>query len=242
MDSWLLQKDEQKMFDDIIRHIKAPFFRLKYGSSLCLDGTLIRRSRFYIPHFGNSIKLGRLRMFDSKFFLFGKNNSVSIDDTSQTILNLSVKIYGDDNTLEIKRDAAILGLRIVIRGEGCRVIIGKHFSGNINCMMTCMGKGNYIEVGDDCMLSENIDIWNTDSHQITDTNGRILNDNKPIVIGNHVWIGKDCSILKGVTIGTNSIIGMSSVVTSNVDAHSIYVGNPARKVKESISWKRDFMD
>lgn len=108
-------------------------------------------------------------------------------------------------------------------------------------MITCMGRNNFIRIGDDCMLSENIDIWNTDSHHIINENGNVINKNKPIIIGNHVWIGKNCSILKGVIVGDNSIIGMSSVVTKNVDKNSIYVGNPAKKVKEGINWTRDYL-
>lgn len=229
------------MFDKISRLIITIFLRLKHGSSLCLDGTLVRKCQFFIQNNSNRIRLGNFKIVSSKFFLFGENNSVVIKKTNQAILGLSVKIYGKNNLLEIKQEATIFGLRIVIRGEGCRVVIGEHFSENINCMMTCMGKMNYILVGDNCMFSENIDIWNTDSHQITNLEGQVINRNKPIAIGNHVWIGKNCSILKGVSIGDNSIIGMSSVVTSNVDSNSIYVGNPAHKIKEGVSWNKNYI-
>lgn len=229
------------MFNKILRLISTVFLRFKYGSSLCLDGTFVRRCQFLIQNNGNRIKFGNLKILNSKFFLYGEKNSVVIERTNQMICGLSVKMYGKNNSLEIKQDATIFGLRIVIRGDGCRIVIGEHFSENINCMMTCMGKENYILIGDDCMLSENIDVWNTDSHQITNWEGLVINRNKPIVIGNHVWVGKNCSILKGVSIGDNSIIGMSSVVTNNVDSNSIYVGNPAHKIKEGISWNRNYI-
>ncbi len=228
------------MFNKILRLISTVFLRFKYGSSLCLDGTFVRKCQFFIQN-NNRIRLGDFKIVNSKFFLFGEKNSVVIERTNQMICGLSVKMYGKNNSLEIKQDATIFGLRIVIRGDGCRIVIGEHFSENINCMMTCMGKMNYILVGDDCMFSENIDIWNTDSHQITNLEGQVINRNRPIVIGNHVWIGKNCSILKGVFIGNHSIIGMSSVVTNNVDSNSIYVGNPAKKVKVDVSWRRNFM-
>lgn len=228
------------MFNKILRLISTVFLRFKYGSSLCLDGTFVRKCQFFIQN-NNRIRLGDFKIVNSKFFLFGEKNSVVIERTNQMICGLSVKMYGKNNSLEIKQDATIFGLRIVIRGDGCRIVIGEHFSENINCMMTCMGKMNYILVGDDCMFSENIDIWNTDSHQITNLEGQVINRNRPIVIGNHVWIGKNCSILKGVFIGNHSIIGMSSVVTNNVDSNSIYVGNPAKKVKVDVSWNRNYM-
>lgn len=51
---------------------------------------------------------------------------------------------------------------------------------------------------------------------------------KPIHIGNNVWIGRNCSILPGVTIGDNAIISTGSVVFTDVPANAIVAGNPAR--------------
>ena len=55
---------------------------------------------------------------------------------------------------------------------------------------------------------------------------------KPVVIGNNVWIGELCSVLPGVTIGENSIIGANSVVTKSIPANSIAAGNPAKVIKQ----------
>lgn len=64
----------------------------------------------------------------------------------------------------------------------------------------------------------------------------IVNDrplsSKPVVIENNVWIGELCSVLPGVTIGENSIIGANSVVTKSIPANSITVGNPAKVIKQ----------
>ncbi len=55
---------------------------------------------------------------------------------------------------------------------------------------------------------------------------------QPVVIGNNVWIGELCSILPGVTIGNNSIIGANSVVTKSIPNNCIAVGNPAKIIKK----------
>ncbi len=59
-----------------------------------------------------------------------------------------------------------------------------------------------------------------------------------MIIGNHVWIGENALILKGVKIGDNSIVGAGSVVTKDVPNNSIVAGNPARIIKNNINWER----
>lgn len=54
---------------------------------------------------------------------------------------------------------------------------------------------------------------------------------RPITIGNSVWIGGSVTILPGVTIGDNSTIGAGSVVTRDIPANSIAVGNPCKVIK-----------
>lgn len=55
---------------------------------------------------------------------------------------------------------------------------------------------------------------------------------QPIIIGDNVWIGGNCVILPGVSIGNNSVIGAGAVVTRNVPANQVWIGNPARYHKE----------
>jgi acetyltransferase-like isoleucine patch superfamily enzyme len=55
---------------------------------------------------------------------------------------------------------------------------------------------------------------------------------KPIHIGRNVWIGFDCVVLPGVTIGEGSIVGARSVVTENVPSFTVVAGNPARVIRK----------
>lgn len=55
---------------------------------------------------------------------------------------------------------------------------------------------------------------------------------KPVIIHKNVWIGENVSILSGVEIGENSIIGAGSVVTKNISMNTIAVGNPAKVIKK----------
>lgn len=53
----------------------------------------------------------------------------------------------------------------------------------------------------------------------------------PIIIGNKAWIGMNCIILKGVTIGEGAVVAAGTVVTGDVPAWSVVAGNPARVVR-----------
>lgn len=81
-------------------------------------------------------------------------------------------------------------------------------------------------------------IYDTDFHSLdyTQRNNRADDikhrKNKPVIIGDNVFIGAHSTILKEVNIGDNSIIGASSVVTKSVPQNEIWGGNPARFLKK----------
>jgi len=88
-----------------------------------------------------------------------------------------------------------------------------------------------ITIGDSCMMASSAYITDADWHGIHDRTDYI-GKTAPISIGNNVWIGDSAIVCKGVTIGDNSIIGAGSVVTRDIPANSIAVGNPAVVIKE----------
>jgi acetyltransferase-like isoleucine patch superfamily enzyme len=88
-----------------------------------------------------------------------------------------------------------------------------------------------IEIGDNCMIASGAYITDSDWHGIYDRIERNATP-APIRIGNNVWIGDHALVLKGVTIGDNSIVGAGAVVTKDVPANVVVAGNPARVVKQ----------
>lgn len=151
----------------------------------------------------------------------------------------NINIVGNNNQVSLNGCSGILSL--TLRGDYCKVIIGKD-STMEDCYMVCMGQKNSITIGNDCMFSGKVEIWNSDTHLITDMEGNSINPSKPISIGNHVWLGKGVKILKGVTIGHNSVIGMGSIVTKHIMDNSIAAGNPAKTIKDNVKWEKGFIN
>lgn len=91
-----------------------------------------------------------------------------------------------------------------------------------------------IVIGDNCNFGVNTNIWDTDFHPL-DYKARRESPtgmvNKPINIGNDVFVGGNSIILKGVNIGDKAIIGAGSVVTKNIPENEVWGGNPAKFIK-----------
>ena len=112
---------------------------------------------------------------------------------------------------------------------GKHVHIGKNFYANFNLTLVDDGE---IYIGDDTMFGPNVTIA-TAGHPIEPTiRAKHYQFNKTITIGKNVWLGSNVTVLPGVKIGDNSVIGAGSVVTKDVPANVIVGGNPARVIKE----------
>lgn len=94
-----------------------------------------------------------------------------------------------------------------------------------------------LKIGKHCLLAGKVSIYDMDGHPI-DADERRANKPTPpegvapVHIGDDVWLGTGCLILKGVTIGDRSIVAARAVVTKSVPADVVVAGNPAKVVKQ----------
>ena len=98
-----------------------------------------------------------------------------------------------------------------------------------NCGFSGVSIGCFkkIHIGDNLLCGANVLITDSDWHFGDYRSG----EDKEVIIGNNVWLGYGVIVLKGVTIGDNSVIGAGSVVTSAIPENSIAAGNPCRVIK-----------
>jgi acetyltransferase-like isoleucine patch superfamily enzyme len=109
---------------------------------------------------------------------------------------------------------------------GKNIIVGKNVFINSGCRFQDQGG---ITIMDGAFIGHNVVMATLNHDFAPEKRGNTIP--KPIVIGKNVWIGANCTILGGVTIGDNAIIGAGSVVTKNVDADTIVAGVPAKFIK-----------
>ena len=124
------------------------------------------------------------------------------------------------------------GIGIVV-GPNAKLSIGDNTYITASSVIYC---NNEMEIGRDCAIAWNTTIIDTDFHQITYPDGTQNPISSPVKIGDKVWIGCNSTILKGVTIGNNCVIGANTLVNKDVPANCLVAGNPMRIVKEGIDW------
>jgi acetyltransferase-like isoleucine patch superfamily enzyme len=158
------------------------------------------------------ILLGRMK---GRITLFGGNNRVILGGRTDKASKINLNLWGDENEF-------VFGLESTSNG------LGVEFS-----------SGGSVVIGQDCMLSSDIVIRPSDLHAVFDHTGNEINHPKPIVIGDHVWLGHRVTVTKGVRIGAGAIVAAGSVVSKSVPQASVAAGAPALIKKRHIYWTRN---
>lgn len=110
------------------------------------------------------------------------------------------------------------------------ITIGNDFCAQENLFISSLDEGKIV-IGNSVLLGSNVMINNNDHIVLPEQNGDIRYKIEDIIIGNNCWIAENVCILKGVTIGDYAVIGAGAIVTKDIPAYSIAVGNPARVIK-----------
>lgn len=125
-------------------------------------------------------------------------------------------------------------------GHGCKIVVGDNgtliFGNNVaisaESSICCQ---NRITMGDHVVISWDCLIMDSDLHKILDNERNIINLDKPITIGNDVWIACRCLLLKESEIVDGSIVAAGSTVTKSMIERNSIIGNN-RILKSDIQW------
>ncbi len=181
-------------------------------------------SRYLLPYFyllyGNKLCLGEgTIIYGFPILEFSPKSTISV---------------GKKVVLCSKSENTALGLSkpVILRtlSEGALIKIGANsgLSGTTICAM------QEVTIGKDCLVGADVTIFDNDFHPIKAEgrrNSKVGISASPVRIQDNVFIGTKSVIMKGVTIGENSVIGAGSVVSSNIAANVIAAGNPCKVLK-----------
>lgn len=162
--------------------------------------------KIYNVHHGKNIRGNRVVFTNNGKIILGKNISLNSYPSGEIIVT-GIHAYLTDSFVSI--------------GDNC----------NLNgTMIYCREK---VIIGSDCMFGPGVKIIDNDSHRISiDVNERRKPPiSKEIIIDNNVWIGSGSIILKGISIGENSIVAAHSVVTKDIPKNTLVAGNPAQIIR-----------
>ena len=134
-----------------------------------------------------------------------------------------VQIVNRGGKIVCENVAFFPGVRLECLPGGCIVIgNGTYLNHDVEIVAE-----REVRIGRDCKIAWDVVIMDTSQHGIG-TEPPVV---RPVVIQDNVWIGARAIILPGVTIGTGAVIGAGAVVTKDVPARGIAVGNPARVIR-----------
>jgi acetyltransferase-like isoleucine patch superfamily enzyme len=178
------------------------------------------------------------RALNNRYRFIGDGRGVNLDIADDcNVRNLAIEVRGEGNRLTIGPGCRIAGHIFLADGASVemgagttalRVLIHAH-------------EGGRVEIGEDCMISSEVVFRPADAHPFYDmVTGERLNPPRPIVVGDHVWLGERAYLTSGSGVGAGSIVGAGSTVTKRLRASNmVLVGSPARIVRRGVVWKRE---
>lgn len=204
-----------KTWIDKIREIRYNNFckqiqRKEKGKVFCNAGT-----KFCLSKSSKIILEDELHIGYNAFINNGRSTIVRVDDSAEIQVKGKFQVYYGADIICLKNAKLVLNGGFI----------------NADTKIRCFGS---ITIGKGAKISHNVTIMDGDGHRI-EYDGYV--PHKPVVIGEHVWIGTKAIILKGVTIGDGAIVAAGAVVTKDVPAHSLVAGNPARIIKKNVTWR-----
>lgn len=193
---------------------------------------ILRKLKLYLytRKIAGFITMGRSHLYNSFRIInyhrlkAGKGSLIIGDDT---ILDCTIMVDSNDSEIKIGNNnwigASVFACRTRITiGDNVFISWGGYFSDHDSHSV------NYLDRRQD--LVQQVENHRQNKSLLADKNWDTVRS-KPITIGSDVWIGMNCIILKGVTIGDGAIIAAGTVVTKDVEPWTVVAGNPSKVVK-----------
>ncbi|KAG7712136.1 hypothetical protein KL949_000760 [Ogataea haglerorum] len=162
---------------------------------------------------------------DHELLKYARNNLRYVPDTPEYNKMISGMLY--DPMDPLLEDGRAISSDLSV--DFANILVGDNFYANYSASFLDV---SLILIGDNCLLGPNVTLC-TAGHPL-DVNYRAEGQEfgLPIKIGDHCWLGANCVILPGVTLGDNVVVGAGAVVTKDVESNTLVLGVPAKVVKK----------
>ena len=162
----------------------------------------------------------------------GSRLTLGLNISHATGLPCSLRLYSNAR-LTVHGNAEIFHGTLVLVSDNAHLEMGHNSYINFNSTVVCY---DHIIIGSDCAISWNTNMLDGNAHELVV--GEVARARaQPVVIGDKVWIGTGAIILSGVTVGDGAVVAAGSVVTADVPGQTVVAGNPARVVREQVTWR-----
>jgi len=208
-------------------NLKTIYFNLKYFPIkealkfpvLVSKNVLLKKVSGRI-HFDCPIRYGLIQIGYGNVGIFDKKMSRTIWDVCGNVTFCGYGTIGHGSKIMVASEGELIfGGKLKISAEVSFIVFKK------------------IQIGYNCYMAWETLLMDTDFHKIKNESGEIINKPKPIIIGDYVWIGCKCVVLKGAVIPNNTVIALNSLVNKELTKENcLYAGSPVKCVKENISW------
>ena len=125
-------------------------------------------------------------------------------------------------------------------GHGSKLSVRGHLSFGADFNMTAESTivcAKEIRFGNDCLMAWDILVMDTDEHPLYNKENERINPDKAILVGDHVWVGCKCVLLKGAEVPSDTVVAAGTLLTSAVAGdHQVVGGNPPVVLKSDVRW------
>ena len=223
------------------------YYQDQYGNTI--EGKSGVISKVIIRGYNNHVSIGSNVSFDKDtVFELQGNSFIKIEDDSKffgkTLFDM--KFCSGFKRLYIGSSCVFNNGSMFRLFSNASVILKDHITSSSSFGLHCV-EGKNILIGRDCMFSYENEIWSGDGHCIFDVStSSLLNynitkanrDRDCLIIGDHVWVGKQAFLLGNTSIGSGSIVGARAVVKGHYPNNCIIAGNPSSLIKRDKAWSR----
>ncbi|WP_071145193.1 acyltransferase [Bacteroides ihuae] len=176
----------------------------------------------------------------SRIQIRGSHNYVIIEGGA-AFLNTTLRITGNNCMVVLKDHSYVTEAEIFVENNNCKVEIGsKTFVGR-HTHIACSEDNSELIIGRDGMISSHCQVRTGDSHSVTDLEGNRINPAASIHIGDHCWLGEGSKVMKGVTLGKDTVVSTGAIVTKSFEPNVLLGGIPAKVLKKNVSWNEKIL-